>query len=211
MKNRVLIKFCGLKKREDFLNCISLKIDAVGFVFYKKNNKFVSFKKAKRIVKGYEDVSFPQKIGVFHNPKISLLKRAEKENFIDLYQIGGNKFNKKIKKYLKKKKKKYIRSFRLSRKNSFNIIRKVNKSNRKLFFINSYTNKKKGSKKDLPWKYINFIKKKIFISGKIGIKNVKNILSYNPFGIDLSSEIEKSNGSKSFKKMKKIVRLVNEL
>ncbi|UOQ27865.1 Phosphoribosylanthranilate isomerase [Candidatus Vidania fulgoroideae] len=209
--SRTLIKFCGLKRRKDFLNCISLKIDAVGFVFYKKSSRYVSIKKAKKITKGYNNITFPQKIGVFYKPSVDLLKKIEKENFIDFYQICGNKLERGVKKYLKKKKKKYIRSFNIKKKNRFNIIRKINKSKKKIFFIDSYSKNKGGSGKAFDWSYINFIKKRIFVSGGINLRNIKEILSYKPFGIDVSSGIENKEGFKNKTLMKKIVKIVNEL
>ncbi|UOQ38008.1 Phosphoribosylanthranilate isomerase [Candidatus Vidania fulgoroideae] len=211
IKNRTLIKFCGLKRRRDFLKCISLKVDAVGFVFYKKSDRYISIRKAKKIIGDYKSITFPQKIGVFYKPSISLLKKVEKENFIDLYQICGNNLDKRVKGYLKKKKKKYIRSFNIKKENSFNLIRKINKSKKKIFFIDSYSKNKGGSGKTFNWSYINFIKKKIFVSGGINLKNLKEILSYKPFGIDISSGIEKKDGFKDKKLMKKIVKIVNEL
>ncbi|MGX7583068.1 phosphoribosylanthranilate isomerase [Candidatus Vidania fulgoroideorum] len=206
-KKRPLIKFCGLKNKEDFLKCVYLNVYAVGFIFYKKSKRFVNFKKVKKILSNYKH-NFPKKIGVFCNPNYSFIKKVNKNLNLDFFQICGNKINKKIKKKIKHNNK-YIRSFGIYKENFVNVVKKINNSKKKIFFVDNFCKNGGGTGNVFLWRYINLIEKKIFVSGGINLGNIKNlILSYKPFGIDISSGIEKKN-KKSFSVMKKIVNLVN--
>lgn len=205
----MLIKFCGIKKKKDFLNCINLKIDAVGFVFYKKSIRYINPNKVLSILSSFKKkIFYPLKFGVFYKPKFNYFLKIYNKLDLDFYQICGNSIDKKIKN--KRFEKKIIRSFGINKKNSFKLIEKINNSDRDIFFIDNFSKEGGGTGKKFPWKYIKLIKKKIFVSGGIKKENIKKIISYKPYGIDISSGIEKKPGIKSIELMKCIVKIFRE-
>ncbi|MDD5674269.1 MAG: hypothetical protein PHC61_08905, partial [Chitinivibrionales bacterium] len=81
------------------------------------------------------------------------------------------------------------------------------KINYKYFMFD--TSKGSGTSHEIP-AWIKKIRGRLIISGGLNHSNVKSIIeNYCPFGVDVSSGVEKDKGIKDYKLMKKFIEEVN--
>ncbi|MGX7585887.1 phosphoribosylanthranilate isomerase [Candidatus Vidania fulgoroideorum] len=206
MFTRTRVKFCGIRKKKEFLHSIKLGVDYVGFVFVKNSRRYINPKKVKKITNVYSEFPFIKKIGVFLNPDFNYVAKAMKESGVDIVQLHINYYKDSI---IKKIKSKFtvIESFDLSSNLKYEYIKKIN--NKKEIFL--LDNKKGGTGSKFDWRIIKKIKgKNFFVSGGLNFGNVtKLIRNYKPYAVDVSSGIE-SEGNKSINLMKKFISKINE-
>lgn len=67
------VKICGITNIEDALFCADNGADALGFVFYEKSKRYISFEDAKDIVDKLP--SFIMKVGVFVNEDAEVVNK----------------------------------------------------------------------------------------------------------------------------------------
>ena len=179
----MLIKICGLKRKEDIEYVNVLKPDLVGFVFAqsKRQISIDTAIKLKSILN--KDIKI---VGVFRNDNINLIKKIVKLDIIDYIQLHGNENDEYI----------------LKIKNFCNlpIIKAYQDSEYADYIL--YDNLEPGSGKECNWKVIN--DKQFFLAGGININNISKAIKLNPYCIDISSGVE-VNGNKDFNKMKELI------
>ena len=78
----VNIKFCGLKREEDILACNKIRPDYIGFVFWEKSSRNISFVRAREL-KALLDPSISA-VGVFVDEKLDVVKSLLDEGTIDI-------------------------------------------------------------------------------------------------------------------------------
>jgi phosphoribosylanthranilate isomerase len=209
---RPQIKICGLKTKEQVILCKELGFAFVGFVFYKKSCRNISFKELQALNLQSEEFKDIKKVGVFVNPSLADVSLAVKYG-IDILQLHGKesfRFVCKIKS--KHPDIKIIKAFGLDAQTKTTIL------NIKLaffclagadyFLFDTKTRQHGGSGQSFDWSLLKKIKtnKKYFLSGGIDKINIKPALLYSNF-IDLSSGVEESRGQKSEAKIKEIASI----
>ena len=82
------IKLCGLSRPEDIQAVNEIRPDYIGFVFYEKSSRNVSFEKAKEL----KALLKPQikAVGVFVDEDLWFIKKLADENIIDIIQLHGS-------------------------------------------------------------------------------------------------------------------------
>ena len=87
------IKICGLNITRDVQLCIDLKVNFLGFVFYKRSPRNINLKDIKNLSKfNKNNSSF---VAVTVNPTDDFIKRNLLGNF-DYIQLHGSETNKRI-------------------------------------------------------------------------------------------------------------------
>ena len=84
----VRVKICGITNLEDALNAARAGADALGFVFYKKSQRYIQPEEARNIIKNLPKDTI--KIGVFVNEKERIIRRIAKLCKLDMLQFLGN-------------------------------------------------------------------------------------------------------------------------
>lgn len=206
----VKVKICGITNLEDALFCSEAGSDALGFIFYKKSPRYISFSKAEKIIKKLDP--FVIKVGVFVNEKKEKVLKVAKEINLDVVQLHGEE-SKDFCDYLIKKGIKVIKAF-FPKEFSLNF--KNYKVDAYLFDVEFKEKMKKGYrlKEEIIKNLAPFTDKmRIIISGGLNCGNIKNVLrKITPYAVDVASGVEISPGKKDKDLVKRFIKIVkNEI
>ena len=194
----MIIKICGIQDKNTLFCCEKNKIDFYGMIFYSKSPRNITIENAKNLQKISEDMNI-NGVGVFFNEDISELIEIIKIIKLKFVQLHGSEDEKYIK-TLKKIGVKVIKTVSVSNKND---LIKINPYESADYFLFDYKPSKNelpgGNAKSFDWNILKYLNtnKPWFYSGGINTNNIKQIIDdINPFGIDLSSGVEKELGIK---------------
>ena len=194
----MLIKICGIQNEETLMCCETNNINFFGMIFYNKSPRNISIKNALNLMKLSEDLNI-EGVGVFVNKNLDELEEIIKKINLNIVQLHGSEDDLYIEK-LKKIGVKIIKSISIE---TINDLKKVEVFKNADYFLFDYKPKKGelpgGNSKSFDWKILTNlnINKPWFLSGGVNANNIKEILEdLNPFGIDLSSGVEKELGIK---------------
>ena len=200
------LKVCGLTKTDQIHELISMKVDFLGFIFYKKSPRYVLNHLSLSEISG---IKHSGKVGVFVNESVEnivaiaedtalnyiQLHGDEEENFIDELR---NKLNKEIK---------IIKVFRVGSEFG-NLKFKIQnlKSDGDYFLFDTDSKAFGGTGKTFNWQLLNELEipKPYFLSGGISPINFNDIqkIRQQPFALDINSKFETEAGNKDLEKIK---------
>ena len=198
------IKICGLNITRDVQLCIDLKVNFLGFVFYKRSPRNINLKDIKNLSKfNKKNSSF---VAVTVNPTDDFIKDNLLGNF-EYIQLHGSETNKRIAE-IKNMGFKIIKAIKVSMEQDIDKYKEFNNADIILFDTPSME-----KTLEFPKNLITKIPfgKKYALAGSVSENNVENI---NKLGInffDLSSSLESQLGYKDHIKIKNFVNKINEL
>ena len=194
----MITKICGIQNEDTLICCEKNSVDFFGMIFYPKSPRNISIKDAVKLQKKSEDMNI-NGVGVFVNKNINEIVDIIKRVRLKYVQLHGSE-NEEYIKTLKKIGIKVIKSISIYNKYD---LKNINNFNSADYYLFDYKPMKGelpgGNAKNFDWEIIKNFKtnKPWFLSGGINIKNIQEILhDINPFGIDLSSGVEKELGIK---------------
>ena len=194
----MIIKICGIKDKDTLLCCERNKVNFFGMIFYKKSPRNILFKDANILQNISVNLNI-NGVGVFVNNNIKELEEIIKNLKLQYVQLHGAEDEEYIK-TLKKIDIKIIKSISISNKNDLN---KINKYKSVDYFLFDYKPLQSelpgGNAKSFDWNILKYLEtdKPWFLSGGINMNNIDQITNdINPFGVDLSSGVEKELGIK---------------
>ena len=194
----MIIKICGIQTKETLLCCEKNKIDFFGMIFYKKSPRNISKENAKYLLNLSRNLNI-EGVGVFVNENINTLKELVFDLKLKIIQLHGEEDNDYIKK-LKDNKLKIIKKISIKYQNDLNKINNYSDADYYLFdYMPNPGELPGGNAKSFNWNILNNFQiiKPWFISGGINIDNIDLLRKkINPFGVDLSSGVEKELGIK---------------
>ncbi len=194
----MIVKICGIKDTVTILNCEKNKIDFFGMIFYAKSPRNINFNQAKKLQIFSKDLNI-EGVGVFVNENINDIKLKIKELELSFVQLHGDEDNNYINE-IKKLNTKVIKKISINNIEDLNNIEKYYSADYFLFDYKPNSDEMPGGNaKSFDWEIVNNlkVKKPWFLSGGINLKNIELIKSeIKPFGIDLSSGVEKELGIK---------------
>ncbi len=187
------VKFCGMTNAEDVSAAVELGVDFVGFVFYEKSKRFVTYEQVRTITESIN--SDIKKVGVFVEQSNEEIKKAVEFCNLDYAQV-----------YKTVEGVDTIRVYRIKDEPPKDI-------SDGLILFDSYTKSIGGSGVSFDLSLLkNFEhKNRLFVAGGINIDNVTFIAQLNVFGVDLVSSIEAYPGKKDIKKMEDFMKVVRGL
>jgi phosphoribosylanthranilate isomerase len=186
------IKICGIFRDEDIEIINRFSPDFAGFVFAESRRK-VTPETAKRLIAKMDKNITP--VGVFVDETPQKIAKIAEQTGIKIIQLHGSETADFIK--------------TLKDKTDLPIIKAIKPKgempgNADYLLFDSETpgsgktfDKSTLPKTDKPW----------FLAGGINISNIKEAISYMPYGIDISSGVE-TNGVKNLRKIAEIMEVV---
>ena len=197
-------KICGLNPARDVQLCIDLKVNYLGFVFYKKSPRNIDLKDIK-ILSRYDkkNSSF---VAVTVNPSDKFIK----ENLVgifDFIQLHGSETKNRVSE-IKKMGFKIIKAVKIQNLQDINKYKEFDNADIILFDT-------PGMEKSFEFPR-NLITKlptgtKYALAGSISVDNVENINKLGVNFFDLSSSLESQLGYKDHLKIKSFMIKINEL
>ena len=194
----MITKICGIKNVDTLICCEDNSVDFFGMIFYPKSPRNISIENAINLQKKSENLNI-NGVGVFVNKNINEIEDIIKKVKLKYVQLHGSEDEEYIK-TVKRNGVKVIKSISISNRNDLRNISNYNSSDFFLFDYKPMNNELPGGNaKSFDWNILKNLNtnKPWFLSGGISIKNIQEILNdINPFGIDLSSGVEKELGIK---------------
>jgi phosphoribosylanthranilate isomerase len=195
------IKFCGLSRHVDIDYVNELLPDYIGFVFYEKSKRNVSFETAKSLKKRLDKKI--KAVGVFVDKDISFITNLVDSGVIDIVQLHGNEDDAYIFNLRKAVNIPIIKAFKIKSQEDISFI---NSSSADCVLLDSGM----GTGKAFDWSLISGIKRDFFLAGGLNLENISEALNMiKPFAIDVSSGIE-TDGYKDFDKMKQFMTVTQD-
>ncbi len=188
----VRVKICGITRAEDADCAVEAGAHAFGFVFYEKSPRFVFLKTAANICASLPP--FVSKVGVFVNELEYTIEKIVAECGLDTLQFHGDEPPGFCQKFLPKT----IKAFRLRSRDD---LRALSDYDVDAWLLDAYSEEALGGTgKSFDWNLAVEAKKMgrpIILSGGLTPDNVTEaICKVRPFGVDVSSGVEKSPGQK---------------
>ena len=195
-ESRVKVKICGITNKKDAIMISKLGADAIGFVFAESKRR-ITPEKAKIIIK--ELPPFIATVGIFVNEKLKEINRITEFVSLDSVQLHGNETCE----YCDKVNRKVIKGIHVTEDDSReSLLNKMQNYSVSAFILDPG----KGSGKIFNWKIACGIDKPIIIAGGLTPENVKQVIKVlNPYGVDVSTGVEKDYGIKDKEKVKKFI------
>ena len=204
------LKVCGLTKTDQIHELISMKVDFLGFIFYKKSPRFVLNSLS---LEDMESLKHNGKVGVFVNETIENvveISRKANLNYIQLHGDEDDIYIAELKRQLNPETK-IIKVFRVG-KEFENLKFKIQnlKSDVDYFLFDTDSKAFGGTGKTFNWQILNEldIPKPYFLSGGISVENFDEIqnIKHQPFALDINSKFETQAGMKDLEKIREFIR-----
>lgn len=197
------IKICGITNLKDALVAVELGADALGFVFAESPRR-IGPEVASQIIRSLPP--FITVVGLFVDERAEVVREIMKECRLDALQFHGNESPD----YCKLFPRKMIKAFRIKDEETLKTISsyKVN-----AYLLDAYVEGMAGGTGEtFNWNLAIEAKKigpPIILAGGLGPDNVvEAVRKVRPYGVDVSSQIEKAPGKKDHKKMRAFIEAV---
>ena len=198
------IKICGLNLARDVQLCIDLKVNYLGFVFYKNSPRNIELKNIETLSNfDKKNSSF---VAVTVNPSNDFIKKNLVGNF-DFIQLHGSETKNRVTE-IKNMGFKIIKAIKVKEEQDIAKYKEFNNADIILFDT-------PGMEKsyEFPKELIGKIPKgeKFALAGSISEYNVENISKLGVNFFDLSSSLESQLGYKDHLKIEDFINKINEL
>jgi phosphoribosylanthranilate isomerase len=194
---KVRIKICGITTLSDGLMAAELGADALGFVFASSKRK-INPKKARSIIQRLPPFVTP--VGVFRNDEIMRVRSICCYTGIEVIQLHGEESPE----YCRELGKRIIKCIHVKRNDTTgSIVSRISKYPVSVCLLDSGC----GSGVPFPWDLVTRIDCPIILAGGLNPENVKEAVRIvRPYGVDVSSGVEKSPGKKDSGKVRKFIQ-----
>ena len=200
------LKVCGLTKTDQIHELISMKVDFLGFIFYKKSPRFVLNSLS---LEDMESLKHNGKVGVFVNETIENVVEISRKANLNYIQLHGDEDDIYIAE-LKRQLNPEIKIIKVLRIGSEvkNFKSKIHHLKSPADYLLFDTDSKAfgGTGKTFDWRILNEVEipKPYFLSGGISPENCKDIrnIKQQPFALDINSKFETEAGNKDLEKIK---------
>ena len=198
------IKICGLNITRDVQLCIDLKVNYLGFVFYKNSPRNIYLEDIKKLSNyNKENSSF---VAVTVNPTDDFIKKNLLGNF-EYIQLHGSETKERVEE-IKNTGLKIIKAIKVEKEQDIDKYKEFNNADIILFDT-------PGMEKSLefPKKLISKLPlgEKYALAGSVSKDNIENINNLGVNFCDLSSSLENQLGYKDHLKIKNFMNKINDL
>ena len=195
------VKICGITNHRDADSAVTLGADALGFIFAKSPRQ-VSVKAAREISRSVGP--WVATVGVFVNESAENILRIASECHLSAIQLHGDETPGFLAKLSGCK---LIKAFRVAEPKDLKDIKNYKAD--AYLFDTKVSGVYGGSGKSFDWKILRLKQalQPYILSGGLNPKNVRSaVRMLKPYGVDVSSGVEKSPGKKDLKLVKEFIR-----
>jgi phosphoribosylanthranilate isomerase len=195
-EGRIKLKICGITNEKDAIMVSNLGADAIGFVFAESKRK-ITPERTKEIIEKLPP--FITIVGVFMNAEIDEVNKIAEYVSLDAVQLHGNESPE----YCNKMNRKVVKGIPVTKNDSKeSLLKKMENYSVAAYILDPGT----GSGETFDWDIATGIEKPIIIAGGLSPENVKLVIKkLHPYGVDVSSGVEKAYGKKDMEKVKKFI------
>ncbi len=210
------VKICGITNLEDALRAVELGADAIGFVFAESPRRIDS-QEAARIIRSLPP--FVTIVGLFVDEPAEMVREIMEDCRLDALQFHGNEspeycqqFSGPVRDKSLSTSRRTIKVFRVKDEGSLKTIPSYEVD---AYLLDAYVEGAAGGTgKSFNWDLAIEAKKigrPIVLAGGLGPDNVAQaIRKVRPYGVDVSSQIERAPGKKDHQKMRRFVQAVRQ-
>lgn len=204
------IKVCGLTQLHQIAELISMNIDFLGFIFYKKSPRYVLHHLSLHDI---SIIDHQGKVGVFVNENVNTVIETAEKAKLDFIQLHGDESEEYVSE-LKEKlspEKGIIKVIRIGSQSSEELQKIINKQSGTAAYLLFDTDSQAfgGTGKTFNWTILNEVTIPLpyFLSGGISPENKEQtrLLDQPPFALDINSKFEVEPGIKDVSEIKKII------
>ncbi len=206
----VRVKICGITRQEDALAAMRAGAHALGLVFYPQSPRFVSPSLAKRMISSLPPlVSW---VGVFVDYPVEGAIETARQVGVDTIQLHGRVSPYECRYYLEKGFK-VIRSVRVGSEEDLKGIEKYRGAVSAILLDTKIPGLYGGTGRTFPWELARLVEGfHVILAGGLNQDNVAQAIGeVRPWGVDVSSGVEKEPGIKDHRLMELFVRRVMEV
>lgn len=201
----IKVKICGITNPEDAQVAIEAGADALGFVFHRRSPRSVDIQTAKAIVAGMPPFVLP--VGVFVNEPVKVVRDVMDECGLACAQLHGDE----TASYCDALARPVLRAIRIqSRGDLLALAEYKGRANVRGFLVDAFSDQAYGGTGQLvDWALAAEAAKAahILLAGGLTPDNVQEaIRQVRPYGVDVSSGVERSPGSKDHDKVRAFLR-----
>ncbi|WP_110112965.1 phosphoribosylanthranilate isomerase [Bacillus sp. CGMCC 1.16541] len=207
----MLVKYCGIKNRKELEMVLKSQAHYIGFIFYEKSKRYVSPQLIKNWLVNHSGTD-KRLVGIFVNESVEVMHQMAKTASLDVIQCHGEETVAQLQS-LKDLGYEVWKALPHQTDTLANM-RKYQEVVDGYVVDSKVKNQFGGTGVTFDWTNVPLYtqqaalnEKKCFIAGGITSENVKELLVYNPIGLDLSSGIE-TDGIKDCEKITAIERKV---
>lgn len=202
------VKICGITNLEDGLNAVKLGADYVGFVFYEKSPRNVSFRQAWEIS---QELGKVKKVGLFVNETPENVMAISDFVGLEVLQFHGDE-NPQYCLGLAGIADETWKAIRVEDEGSLAQIQAYESID--AFVLDAHVDGKMGGTgSTFDWelaKKARVYNKRIILAGGLDSSNVREAIRIvQPYAVDVSSGVEEAKGKKSYEKMREFIEAVH--
>ena len=201
------IKICGITNLDDGLEAIAAGVDALGFVFVPNTPRYITPSQAKLVIKQLPP--FITNVGLFVDSEIDEIKDIVNHCKLDAVQLHGNESPEMCSQISLQTK--VIKSFHV--KKELQVLRNEIANYRvAAYLLDTFIKGKAGGTgQTFDWRIAEGLSQRIILAGGLTPDNIGTaIAQLQPYGVDVSSGVEKSPGKKDTNKIYSFVRQVRK-
>jgi len=197
--DNIRVKICGITSYDDAMVAIEAGADALGFVFYEKSPRFITFENARYIIDRLPP--FVERVGLFVNCSAKEVDEACKVAGMSSAQIHFDVDEH----YLSSL---HTKVLPVVRAKSREDVLKFSPSYR---LVDAYCESYGGAGKRLNIEWFNGVDcSKIIVAGGLTPDNVAEVVRLGFYGVDVSSGVELEKGKKDPEKVKSFIKRAKE-
>jgi phosphoribosylanthranilate isomerase len=201
------VKICGITSSEDAAVAVEAGADALGFVLYRKSPRYIEPTLARQIIMSLPPLVTP--VGVFVNEDQQVVKNLMDDCGLALAQLHGNESAA----YCQELGRPILKALRMRDRSSFLALAEFQgRAGVRGFVLDAFSDQAYGGTGQvIDWQLAAEVAKaaNILLAGGLTPDNVgKAIQTVQPYGVDVSSGVEREPGKKDHGKVRAFIRAV---
>ena len=201
------VKICGITNAEDAAVAVEAGADALGFVFYRKSPRYIEPTLARQIIMSLPPMVLP--VGVFVDEDQHVVRKLMDDCGLACAQLHGNESAI----YCKELGRTVLKALRVKDRSTFLALAEFRgRAGVRGFVLDTFSDQAYGGTGQvMDWQLAAEAAKvsSILLAGGLTPDNVeKAIHAVQPYGVDVSSGVERAPGKKDNEKVRAFIRAV---